>query len=100
MRTIGETDAVSAGEQQLTRWAEYPTRTLVLRAIVAALIGAALHVLLGYLLFNRDAAFKDAVASASWFGALVLAFLSGTSLWARRRARQGRRVWWLADPDD
>ena len=85
-------------DRQLELWAAYPTRTLVRRAAVAAVIGAALHLLLGTLLVNRGAPLGDAVRAALMFGAALGLFGAGTSWWARRQARRGRRVWWLGRP--
>jgi ABC-type Mn2+/Zn2+ transport system permease subunit len=85
-------------DRQLTLWAQYPTRTLVRRAAVAALIGAGLHLLLGVSLVNRGAPLQDALRGAVVFGVALGVFGGGTSWWARRQARRGRRVWWLAGP--
>jgi hypothetical protein len=90
-----ESSDLTPGEQQLELWARYPTSTLLARATAGGLVGAGVHAAIGLALRGH----VSAIGSALTFGLLLFCFGAGTSWWARRQARRGRRVWWLANPD-
>jgi hypothetical protein len=89
-----------ARREQLARWARYPNREIARSALVTALVGAIVHIVAGYLFFDRGASARDALAGAAWFGLMLLVLVAASLLWTRRQARRGRRAWWLADPGD
>ena len=88
------------GDRQLARWAAYPTRQIFRSAVICAAVGAAVHVLVGYALFDRHAPLDAALAGALWFGLGMFVFVGATLAWTRHRARHGRRAWWLTVRDD
>jgi hypothetical protein len=94
------TEEFDPRREQLARWARYPTKYVVHSAAVTALAGMGVHVVVGYLLFDRHAHLRDAIAAALWFGLGLFVLVSFSLLWTRRQARRGRRAWWLADPGE